>query len=1008
MKNAIRKTIELANSGRKVAAATMVRQDPDTAALISKMVQPQLPPTYDHQGQRAPTAPQINAFKNVSQHTAQNIGDAETVMQIQPDMKLAREILVSSIQSPKDLMTTALTYGGPEGLMAPHLLAAMVARSQLHFEEDYKIEPLIGDILEDSLFNTGSYAVAVIPENSIDDAINSPRHMSMESFADHIDPRTGMIKNLGILGDPVKKKATLARSGPGLSLESFSDPQIDPSDGRVTFEGIMEKPHDDTYLHVTDNPHVLKIPQINQKIRENQVTGMLGIQNNLVALESAMTQAMRKEGMSPLTDRELTALVYKDNQYGHQPITSLKTQEQLARRTVGNPLILHLPSEAVIPVFIPGTPDEQIGFFVLIDADGNPVSRTSNTDYYQELTSRLNSNGSFPSAMLTKVRSMMSGFPSVNANATDYSVRYYQEIVEADLLARLRNGRATNGVQLATNQEVYRIMLSRVLAKKYTQLLFIPVELMTYFAFDYTPDGVGQSLLDDMKVLNSLRAMLTFANVMAGIKNSIGRTNVALTLDPEDPDPKKTIELATHEIVRSRQQYFPLGMNSPTDLVDWLQRSGFEFTWEGHPGVPALKIDFTEKHSEYVKPDTDLVENLDKKAIMATGLSPDNIDAAFHAEFATSIVQNNILLSKRVVKYQVKFEPQLADHARKVMMTSERLLTDLRKILSDNFDQLIVDKHDLKDSENQAQAVQAQAENNSHKEFLEAANKAVANQQGEPNAVPTTPVGNVEAPTEGTPYAAATGEGGAPVVKVKPVEGEGKESVEVSEHKKRFIVETILMQFIRGFTIKLPRPNSVSLENQMNAMKAYTDALDAALEAWISTEFFTSALVGTISEDVDAIKKSVRAYFLRKWMAENGFMTELSQLTAADKDGKPMIDVFGEHKSHIEGLVRSFTEDMVKLTVVKNASDKILAETGAGGPPADTGGEGGGTSDDNAFPGLDDNSADTTGGAASGEGGTGEPTEPAAGEGGAAGGAGTEGAEGGGGTEPPEEPEATT
>lgn len=1011
MKNAIRKSIELANSGRKVAAATMVRSDPDTAALISKMVQPQLPPTYDHSGQRAPTAPQINAFKNVSQHTAQNIGDAETVMQIQPDMKLAREILVSSIQSPKDLMTTALTYGGPEGLMAPHLLAAMVARAQLHFEEDYKIEPLIGDILDDALFNTGSYAVAVIPENSIDDAINSPRHMSMEAFSDHIDPHTGVVYNLGILGDPVKKKATLARSGPGLALEAFNDAPMEASDGKVTFEGIMDKPHDDTFLHVTDNPHVLKIPQINQKIRENRITGMLGIQNNLIALESAMTKSMLNKGMSPLTDRELTALVYKDNQYGHQPITSLKTQEQLSRRTVGNPLILHLPSEAVIPVFIPGTPDEQIGFFVLIDADGNPVSRTSNSDYYQELQSRLNSNGSFPSAMLTKVRSMMSGFPSVNSQATDYSVRYYQEIVEADLLARLRNGHYGNGVQLATNQEVYRIMLARVLAKKYTQLLFIPVELMTYFAFDYTPDGVGQSLLDDMKVLNSLRAMLTFANVMAGIKNSIGRTNVALTLDPEDPDPKKTIELATHEIVRSRQQYFPLGMNSPTDLVDWLQRSGFEFTWEGHPGVPALKIDFTEKHSEYVKPDTDLVENLDKKAIMATGLSPDNIDAAFHAEFATSIVQNNILLSKRVVKYQVRFEPQLADHARKVMMTSERLMTDLRKILSDNFDELMVDKHDLKDSKKQAEAVQAQAEDNSHKEFLDAANKAVTKQNGTPNEEPSTVAAGepTETPSEtpaepvetGTPYGTANPEALPKPNKLavkKPDTSDFEEGSEVGNHKKRFIVETMLMQFIKGFTIKLPRPNSVSLENQMNAMKAYTDALDAALEAWISTEFFTSALVGTISEDVDAIKKSVRAYFLRKWMAENGFMTELSQLTAADEDGKPMIDVFGEHKSHIEGLVRSFTEDMVKLTVIKNASDKILAETGAGAPPAD----GGTPTDDGSgsgeFPGLDEPTDDNAGGGA----GTDETgNTPAAGEGTpAAGAGGSEGDE-----TPPAEPE---
>src|SRR6185312_4786682 len=434
MKDAIRKTIALVNSGRKVSALSLVRSDPELAATISKLVAPTLPPTYDNKGQRAPTAPQINAFKNISQHTAQNIGDAETVMQILPDMKLAIEILVSSILSPKDLTTSELIFTSAEDLLPPQVQGAMLTRIRQHFEQDYNIQSKCSEILTDMLGKTGSYAIAVIPENSIDDVINSPRHMSMEAFADHFDTRTGMMRNRGVLGPSVKNIGTMERQGPGLAMEAFNSHVPEAVEGRVTFEGIMEKPHPDTYLVVTDNPHVLKIPQINQKIRESRIRSMLGVNDNLMALESEMSRAMEKEGMSKLTDRELTQLVYKNKQYGYNSITSLKTQEQLSRRTVGNPLVLHLPSESVIPVFIPGTPQEQIGFFVLVDQDGNPVSRTSNTAYYKELSSRLNANGSFPSAMLTKTRSMMGGFPSINANLTDYSVRYYQEIVEADLL----------------------------------------------------------------------------------------------------------------------------------------------------------------------------------------------------------------------------------------------------------------------------------------------------------------------------------------------------------------------------------------------------------------------------------------------------------------------------------------------------------------------------------------------------------------------------------------------
>lgn len=972
--NAIKKSIELANSGRRVKALDLVRADPELAAVMSKLVQAPERPHYGKDGNRAPNAPQLAAFKNISQHTAQNVGDAETVMQLLPDMDLARQILVSSILSPKDMMTTELGYNAPEGLMAPEILAAMIARTRQHFEQDYKIKPLLSKILSDMLFNTGSYAVAVIPENSIDEVINSPNRMSMEQFYDHLNA-DGSVKPIGLLGPSVMKQPKNARSAPGLAMESFSDYVPDASvDGKVTFEGIMEKAVDDSYLFVTDNFSLLKIPEVNQKLREHRVSDIVGISKGIAALESERNTLGKDK---QITDRELDHLLYKSSSYGHNPITSLKTQEQLSRRTVGNPLILHLPSESVIPVFIPGTPEEQIGFFVLIDADGNPISRTSNIDYYQELNSRLNSNGNFPSAMLTKAKSMMQGY-QMNANLTDYSVRYYQEIVEADLLARLRNGQYGNGVALAKREEVYRIMLMRTLAKQYTQLLFIPVELMTYFAFWYSPDGIGESILDNMKVLNSMRTMLMFANIMAAVKNSIGRTKVDLNLDPDDPDPKKTIEIAAHEIVRSRQQYFPLGMNSPTDLTDWLQRSGFEFTFKGHPGVPQVDIEFSEKNSNYVKPDTEMMEMLDKRAIMKTGLTPDNIDSAFHAEFATSIVQNNILLSKRVAQHQAEFEPLISDHARKVMRASEHLRSDLRKILMDNFDQLRPDRHEEKASKEQVRdAVAQQQDDKSKAEFKEAAQKTVAHKaEQDAGTQGTEPAA---APASGVPYG-DTGFSGKPA---STKEEEAPEASELDDYKKRFIVEHILEQYFRNFEITLPRPNTVTLENQMTGLKAYEDALDNALEAWISEKFFTNELTGEISNDVVALKESIKAYYLRKWMAENGVLPELAELTTADETGKPILNVFDMQRNHIESLMKSLTESIVKLTVQKNASTDILEKTGAAAGGSGESGFGGTEEGTDTTGGTDFNTPDFLGGGESTETPGGEPTEtpsPAPGE----------------------------
>lgn len=62
------------------------------------------------------------------------------------------------------------------------------------------------------------------------------------------------------------------------------------------------------------------------------------------------------------------------------------------------------------------------------------------------------------------------------------------------------------------------------------------------------------------------------------------------------------LEIAIHEVLRMRQQYFPLGINSPTDLVDWVQRAGVEFSFEGHPGLPNTKFDFDIKNMQHTIP----------------------------------------------------------------------------------------------------------------------------------------------------------------------------------------------------------------------------------------------------------------------------------------------------------------------------------------------------------------------------------------------------------------------
>jgi hypothetical protein len=910
MSKALKTAIGLASKGKQYPVMPLVRNEPELAAMLSKLIPGREPAKFSQRGEMQPGEPNVFELRNLSERIGRDITDAETVMQVLPETELAATILISCILSPKDMMTTEVNYSAPEGSLPPDVAAALVDRLGKYFETDYNIKPLMSSWLKDMILHTGSYPVAVIPENAIDEVINNNRFIKMESLSSDINA-DGSIKCKGLLGNPTKKgqQSVVGGKQASLSMESFNDPSRRKGpeyDSYLALEDHFGGKAQDTFTSVIDNQNLLKIPQVNQKIREERVKGALG----------GMALEKYAEDPSKLSDRELHNLLYKSPNRQYRPIDTIVTQERLNRRTVGAPLIMHLPSEAVIPVYVPGNVKQQVGFFVLIDEDGNPLTRQNPEDIYSQMGNRMNSGGSFATAMLNKVKANISGFDTGNRQHLAYSAQVYGAMVEQDLLSRLRNGIYTNGVALANKPEVYRIMLARALASQHTQMLFLPIELMTYFAFKFSPDGIGRSVLDEMKILSSLRSMLTFSNTMAAMKNSIGRTGVAIKLDETDPDPQKTIERYMHEIARTRQQAFPIGVTSPVDLTDYMQRAAFEFSFSGHPRMPDTSVEFTEKNSNYVKPDTELEEDLRKRSIQKFGLPAQVVDAGYEAEFATSIVTNNILISKNVISLQDQFVPLVEDHLHKVAMNDEGLIKDLRKIIESKYD-----------------AILRRYEND---EEMKARFSRLA---------------------EGS-----------------------------KDQLKELIIREALYDFVLGFKVSLPRPNSVSLENQAAAFDKYMETLEKALDYYVSTNILNADTIGDVSEHVDMVKENIKAYYARKYMAETGMLSELSELVSTDEEGKPRVDLYNvssEHAKAMGATINHFLDKMTELKKEANAAEakRKEADTTEGGAEATTseatstssagsgGGFGGGFDDglgglDTGLGGLDD-----------GLGGLGGPTE---------------------------------
>lgn len=682
-----------AGEDQRLPKLTFNQRTPQAESILNKLIPDPNPnlSSVDAQGRKRMHAPDIGLLNRIAEGQANDNNDAESMFQLLPELELVRQILVSSILSPKDMVTSELNYSVEDSAFDTELTGPLLQVVTDHFSKVYKIESILPEILSDILFMKGSYPMVVLPENSIDEAINSPYRISTESLRDEITP-TGQPMQIGLLGNPGK-----AATRNGYALENFSNIGKAPAQFTVNMGGLSRNPQAketerfDPMISITDNPSVLKFPMLAEKSREDRIQDLLSLRGagsrvGKVSMEGRLARKAQRRAALDAMDNgaSLERSLYRRRRYGFVPVLQVKTREQLQADSVGNPLVMHLPSESVIPVHVPGNPKEHVGYFVLLDEYGNPVTRAQETDYYNQLATNINNRSQVSQLLNTAARGQEGREPDQQRDHEDF-LRSYTDMVERDLLERLQNGvYGEGGVEVAKPQEIYRIMFARACASMKTQLLYVPVQLMTYMAFDYNKWGLGASLLDNSKILGGLRSILLFSNTMASIKNSVGRVGVKIHLDPKDPDPTGTVEELLHEYSKTRSGGYPLGASNPQDIISFLQNAAIDVAVEGNTGYPETTFAVEDRQSQKAMVDSDLEDRLRKSHIMAMGLSPEAVDATQNVEFAASVVSSNLLLSKRVKLYQERFTEFLSDFIHKYVLNSGQVMEDMLQVLNEN------------------------------------------------------------------------------------------------------------------------------------------------------------------------------------------------------------------------------------------------------------------------------------------------------------------------------------
>ena len=853
------------------------------------------------------TSPGQHELMPLVRESMQRNLDAENVNEMLPDLDFVADIVVSGILSSKDLITIAPIFSANTDKIDMELRAQLTAEVKEFFTTTYPLKNYMREIVNDTLFVTGSWGAAIIPESSVDAIINEGGKIGVEAYA---EKAKHLFAPKGILGDP---NANSDMNGFGFESLAFKPVMGRADNGgyRFTISGkddaIAEDKKITATFNLTDNIDVLKLPRVQNRANKDAVERTYN--SGRFGLERAMNDF-------EYYDRD----VYKSKTFSMKAVEEVKPVETAGRRSIGHPLVQHIPSEAIIPIHTPGTFSSPVGFFVMLDEVGNPISRNSNL-YNSTAMSWMMGN---PTSQMISDAALGLGMGETKDWTMARLQDAFSELVEAKLITALKNGGGSEALNLVRPQQVYQIMLARALAKKGTQILYVPSEQFVYYAMDWTKEGIGRSRLDKGRIISGIRSAILMATMQATVLNATRNVKIDIELAPEDREPEKRIEKVQHLMMEQFANRIPF-TGTPDDMLAYIKNAGIEFNITGNDYYPTTKVDVTDNSPDYKVPDKDLDESIAKRQYRQLGADPDLIITPQAIEFATQVTSKDLLTAKRYIQDQLALVPFMSHHIRTYIYSDPVLIDKLAEICEKYYEDLVKQRIAARKAA-QAKAEAEAAGLGGEEMDGDTGVPESGGESGEEEAMVTDDQIGIEIFSEGAPT----------TIEGVPTGGTLKE-----------MVKKILSHFISHLEVSLPAPDTSSLNSQMQVMDEKIQGLDKILENWWADGMFADT---ELDGQESKIRMLVRSFVITQWLIENDVEPEMLNFLTKEDVG----DIVTQLSSNMVDRSKIAMQIFKRFTGKMETLAKQMDMEGGGGDAGGFGGDDGDSSDGGFDDGMGD------------------------------------------------------
>ncbi len=651
-------------------------QDAAVSALMSMATTPD---AQSNRGRRenGGVTPNRTELHHLAKSRVSAIKSSQDLFRALPELSTIATIAVSSLLSTKDMVTTSVLYGSNSQDIPLDLREDLSSVIKTYFDTKDKFPKKLYQWLYDAMTVKGASPVMIVPEASILDMFDLKGGVGTEAFKNAV--ASNFEKQIGILGDINKDETKIGVEAIFAEKKEFEKPQT----FTIDFSDSMLKDTLSHEYHLTDNPNVLAIGEVHRRVaRENARRG-LGARGRKASYKGAggktppahSDQGKRLEGQTDASDLLTTKDVNKDAD--KTPETQMYNEVPNTQgRSNNHPMVRLLPAESLLPIILGGDERNPIGYLVMIDDTGNPLSSKTCGHSDGALFNQMGTD--IMAEDIIKRNQIGMGDSGVSPEIAARTIARFGEVAEEKLLGLVSNAIGGGSIGLSTTQDWYRIMFSRHLAKRHTQVLYVPAENMAYFATDFNEDGIGISLTERSYILSTVRMSLMFATMNSAILNSARNMQYDIELAADDKNGQATVDRVKGDVINSYNNSMPV-WGDVEDTYRAATNAGLAFNVEGNEWYPSQKVSVSDTTPDYKIPDVELDEAYLRRTCTLARVDPDLILTPENIEFASQIFSKSLIVTQQVMKIQEELSTPLTTYVQSYTYGSGPLLDELAK-----------------------------------------------------------------------------------------------------------------------------------------------------------------------------------------------------------------------------------------------------------------------------------------------------------------------------------------